>query len=273
MLTQTWEYTREAGADFESEHWWKSWDDYPAVRFLLEAREYAFDAADFRRWVERVGNDGVMMVHLTQSALKTFHWLAGPENASFFMIDHPQEMQELAQIHERKALTLLESIVDNPLAEIFISLDNLDSVFYPPYFYKDYCQSFFSQAADIIHSKGKFFVVHACGHNRILLPLVGASHVDCLEGITPRPLGDVELGEVRALAASENFTVNGGMDAHRQEIRQDAESRLHAYTRQLFESMGDKRHFIFASSCNTSCLAPWENLVYFRDAAREYGQM
>jgi hypothetical protein len=272
-LTQTWEYRREAGADFELEHWWKTWDDYPAVRCMLEAREYAFDVADFQRWVERIGTDGVVMVHLTQSALKTFHWLAGAENASLFMMDHPMEMQELAQIHETKALALLESIVDNPCAEIFISLDNLDSAFYPPYFYRDYCQSFFSQAAEIIHRRGKFFVVHACGHSRVLLPMVGASHVDCLEGITPPPLGDVELSEVRGLAASERFTVDGGMDAHRQEIRQDAETRLHDYTRRLFESMGDKRHFIFASSCNTSYLAPWENLTYFRDAARAYGRV
>jgi uroporphyrinogen-III decarboxylase len=232
-LSQTWEYMPEAGADFEAEHWWKSWDDYAAVRFMLEARE----------------------------------------NASLFMLDHPEEMQALARIHEKKALALLEKIVDNPLAEIFVSLDNLDSVFYPPYFYKDYCQSFFSQAADVIHRRGKFFVVHACGHSRILLPLVGESHVDCLEGITPRPLGDVELSEVRGLAASESFTVDGGLDVHHQEIRQDAQIRLHDYTRRLFESMGDKRHFIFASSCNTSYLAPWENLTYFRDAAREYGQM
>jgi hypothetical protein len=272
-LTQTWDYTHEAGADFESEHWWKSWDDYPAVRYMLEAREYAFDAADFQKWVNRIGEDGVTMVHLTQSALKTFHWLAGAENASLYMMDHPREMEELARIHERKALALLEAVVDNTLAEIFVFLDNLDSVFYPPYFYRDYCQSFFSQAADIIHRRGKFLVVHACGHSRALLPLVGASHVDCLEGITPRPLGDVDLGEVRRLAASESFTVDGGMDAHHQEIRLDSEARLHDYTRRLFESMGDKRHFIFASSCNTSYLAPWENLVYFRDAAREYGRL
>ena len=228
---------------------------------------------DYEYWVKRVGDDGLVMVHLTQSALKTFHWLAGPENASLFMLDHPEEMQALARIHEKKALALLESMVDNPLTEIFISLDNLDSVFYPPYFYRDYCQSFFAQAADLIHNRKKFFVVHACGHSRVLLPLMGASGVDCLEGITPRPLGDVELGEVRGLAGSETFTVNGGMDAHRQEIHADAERSLHEYTRRLFESMGDKRHFIFASSCNTSYMAPWKNLTYFRDAVRAYGRV
>jgi hypothetical protein len=272
-LTQTWAYTKEAGADFELKYWWKSWDEYPAVRFMLESLEYTFEAAEFRRWVDRVGADGVVMLHLTESPLKRFHWLAGPENASLFILDHPEEMQTLGRIHEKKALALLESVVDNPDTEVFVALDDLDSVFYPPYFYEEYCHGFFSQAAEIIHRRGKFLVVHACGHNRVLLPLVGKSGVDCLEGITPPPLGDVELPEARKLAGTENFTVNGGMDAPHQEITTDAEAQLHEYTRQLFESMRDKRHFIFASSCNTSHLAPWNNLIYFRDAAREYGRM
>jgi Uroporphyrinogen decarboxylase (URO-D) len=272
-LTETWKYTKEAGADYLSEYGWKSWDDYPAVRFMLEAREYTFDAEEFHRWVARVGDEGVVMVHLTQSPLKTFHWLAGAENASLFMLDHPEEMRALARIHESKALALLEKIADNADAEIFISLDNLDSVFYPPYFYKDYCHSFFSRAAEIIHRRGKSFVVHACGHNRALLPLAGKSGVDCLEGITPPPLGDVDLSEARELAGSENFVVNGGMDTHHLEISQDAEARIDEYTSSLFESMGDKRRFIFASSCNTSLLTPWENLIHFRDAARRYGRL
>ena len=272
-LTEAWEYTKEAGADFLSEYWWKSWDDYAAVRFMLESREYTFDANEFHDWVNRVGDDGVVMVHLTQSPLKTFHWLAGAENASLFMIDHPEEMQALARVHESKALALLEKIVDIADAEIFISLDNLDSLFYPPYFYKDYCRSFFARAAETIHRHGKRFVVHACGHNRALLPLVGESGVDCLEGITPPPMGDVELDEARKLAGSEGFVVNGGMDAHHLETGNDAGARIDEHTRLLFKSMGDKRRFIFASSCSTSLLTPWENLIHFRDAARRHGRL
>ena len=75
------------------------------------------------------------------------------------------------------------------------------------------------------------------------------------------------------MTSYENFTVNGGMAGPHQEITESAEKRLHNYTRTLFESMGDKRHFIFASSCNTSPLTPWENIKYFRDAAREYGAL
>ena len=146
-------------------------------------------------------------------------------------------------------------------------------MFYPPRFYRDYCDSFFTRAAEIVHRRGKRFVVHACGRNKVLLPLVGASGVDCLEGITPPPLGDVQLGDARRLAGKPDFTVNGGMDSPHLELREDAEAALHAYTRELFASMGDMRHFVYASSCMTSPLTPWENLVYLRDAAREYGRL
>ena len=271
-LTQAWAYSSEAAADFESKHWWTEWDEYEAIRFMMESTDYVLDADKFHHWVEQVGDDGLVMLNLTESPLKRLHWLAGAQNATMFIIDHPAEMQALAKIHEEKIVALLESVVDDPDVDLFIATDNLDAMFYPPYFYKDYCHNFFAKAADIIHSRNKHLIVHACGRSNVLLPLVGASHIDCLEGVTPPPMGDVELGDVRGRVSYKNFTVNGGMDAPHQEITQDAEQRLHDYTRTLFESMGDKRHFIFASSCNTSPLTPWKNLVTFRDAAREYGR-
>ena len=111
------------------------------------------------------------------------------------------------------------------------------------------------------------------GRNKVLLPLVGDAKIDALEGITPPPMGDVQLSQVRELTGYDQFTVNGGMAATQQEITHDAEVKIHEYTRHLFDSMGGKRHFIFASSCNTSPLPPWENLLYFSDAARAYGHL
>lgn len=272
-LTQVWTFTPESGADFESKYWWTRWEEYEAIRFMLEAKDYIFEAGEFRRWVERVGDDGLVMLNLTESPLKTLHWLAGPQNATMFIIDHPEEMQALARIHQEKVLAMLESVVDNAEADLFISTDNLDAMFYPPYFYKDYCHDFFARAAEIIHSRDKFLMVHACGRNRVLLPLVGQARIDALEGVTPPPMGDVHLHEVRELTGYDNFTVNGGLSAPQQELTQEAETRIHDYTRALFESMGDKRHFIFASSCNTSPLTPWENLLHFRNAGLEYGRL
>ncbi|HEX9114508.1 MAG TPA: uroporphyrinogen decarboxylase family protein, partial [Anaerolineae bacterium] len=234
---------------------------------------YEFDAPLFRHWVDVVGDDGIMMCHVTQSPLKALHWLAGPANASLFISDHPAEMAELARIHEDKALRLVAHLVDEPAAEIFFSGDNLDSAFYSPRFYADYCASFYRRCADLAHSRGKYFVVHACGRSKKLLPQVGASAVDCLEGITPRPQGDVELADVRALTGRARFVVNGGMDAPRLTVEEDPETAIHQYTHDLFAGMGDRRSFIFASSCMTPVPTPWQNLIYFRDAARAYGEL
>jgi uroporphyrinogen-III decarboxylase len=115
--------------------------------------------------------------------------------------------------------------------------------------------------------------VHACGRNKAILKAVGGSRIDCLEGITPPPLGDVQLGAVRGTTGYEHFTVNGGMDTPHLEVKADAGQVIHTYTRELFESLGDKGHFIFASSCMTPPPTPWENLLHFRDAAREYGRI
>lgn len=270
-LTQTWIYSPDAGADFIAHHWWRSWDDYSAVRFLLESREYCFDGPEFTHWVDRVGQDGVVMVHITQTPLKTFHWLAGPENASLFINDHPEEMRELAAIHEEKALALVHAALDWPKAEVFIALEDLDTPFYPPRLYRDYCDPFLRRAAELIHARGKILVAHACGHTRRLLPLAGRSGLDCLEGLTPPPTGDTELADARGLSGNPEFIVNGGMDSVHLECRNEAEAQIHRYTRALFRAMDNKRRFLFASSCSTPVLTPWQNLVHFRNAAREYG--
>ena len=63
------------------------------------------------------------------------------------------------------------------------------------------------------------------------------------------------------------------MSLHQQEIYSNVESEIHTYTRDPFASFQDPRHFIYASSANTSPLTPWENILYLRDAAREYGRL
>jgi hypothetical protein len=269
-LTQVWGYMPEAGADFEHKYWWTEWEEYEAVRFMLEAREYEVDLEEYRAWVRRVGEDGLVMLNITESPLKALHWLAGPQNATIFILDHPEEMLALARIHQEQALRLVERVAATPEADVFISHDNLDSMFYAPMIYRDYCHEFFARAAEILHQHGKHLMVHACGRSRALLPLVGEARIDALEGVTPPPMGDVQLADVRRMVDYDDFTLNGGMDPPHQELA-DGAAQLREYVRDLMASIPDKRHFIFASSCNTSPLTPWENLVAFRDGAREYG--
>lgn len=111
----------------------------------------------------------------------------------------------------------------------------------------------------MIHARGKYLFLHACGRLKALAPLFVEAGVDCLEGQAPPPVGDWPLHE--AHAASDKFIVCGGMAAPQQELRSaKAAAEIDAYVRDTFAALGDKRRFLFGSSCNTSPLTPFENL-------------
>jgi len=272
-LTHGWEYRAETGAPFETEHWWKDFDaEYAAVRYWLEHTEWHLDAGALAAGLANVGEDGTIIFQLLPSTLKQFHWLAGQVNTSYFITDHPQEMQALADIYERRWLAFVEEVADLPDVWVYEVADNLDSLFYPPRWFRQFCVPALQKAADILHGRGKYLFVHACGKLKKLAPLYLEAKLDCVEGQAPPPIGDWYLHEARAL--SEKLIVCGGMAAPEQELDgPDAAARIDAYVRELFASMGDKRRFVFGSSCNTSPRTPYANLIAFRDAAWKYGRL
>ena len=272
LLTHTWRYQPEAGAPFEAEHWWKDFSrDYHSVRAWLLARRFEVDFDALRRGLDKVGDDGVILLQLLPSPLKLFHWLAGQEAASLFIADHSREMQELAQIHTRQSVELLEEVVDLPNVWIYEIPDNLDSTFYSPRLVREFCLPIFQRMAQIVHARGKYLFIHACGKLKALASLIVESGLDCVEGQSHPPLGDWHLHETRATC--DRLILCGGMTANEQEwTGPDAPKRIRGYVRKLFDSLGDKQRFLFASGCNTSPHTPYENLSAFRDAAREFGQ-
>jgi len=272
-LTHRWEYRAETGAPFETLHWWKEFDaEYAAVRYWLEHTEWHLDAEALAAGLANVGDDGTIIFQLLPSPLKQFHWLAGQVNASYFITDHPAEMQELAEIYAARWLAYLEEVVNLPDVWVYEVADNLDSLFYPPRWFKQFCVPTIRKAAEIAHSRGKYLFIHACGKLKRLAPLYLEASLDCVEGQAQPPIGDWYLHEARAL--NERLIVCGGMAAPEQELTgPDAAARIDAYVRDLFASMGDKRRFVFGSGCNTSPRTPYSNLVAFRDAAWRYGKL
>ncbi len=271
ILDHLWRYEVAAGAPFEASHWWKDFDrDYPAIKAWTEDAGWELDRDALRGGLAKVGDDGLILLQTLPTPLKQFHWLAGPDRATLFVLDHPREMRELAQIHEEKALAALERVVDQPDVFVFEVPDNLDSMFYSPVLFREYCLPMLRSMAHMVHARGKYLFVHACGQLKALAPLILESEIDCVEGHAHPPIGDWPLAEARTL--SERLILCGGMTAREQEwTGADARRRIFAHVQSLFSSLGDRRRFLFASACNTSPATPYENLLAFRDAAEEYG--
>jgi len=273
VLRHAWRYEPGAGAPFESEHWWKDFDaEYAAVRSWMDDADYVVDRAALRAGLDKVGDDGIVLLQLLPTPLKQFHWLIGQDRSTYFLADHSESMQALADIHERNSLEALEQVVDNDELIAFEVPDNLDSQFYTPRLFRQYCLPTLQKLARMVHARGKYLFIHACGRLKHLAPLVLEAEVDCVEGQAHPPLGDWRLGEARAL--SDRLIVCGGMTAEEQRwTGADAAARIDRYVQRLFATMGNRRRFLFASGCNTAPDTSLDNLIRFRDAARMHGRV
>jgi hypothetical protein len=66
---------------------------------------------------------------------------------------------------------------------------------------------FYLRASEVLHGKGKIFSTHLDGNFKALFPLVARSGFDLLDGCTPAPMTNYEVGELAS-------ALSGGMRAY-----------------------------------------------------------
>ncbi|MBI3922755.1 MAG: hypothetical protein HY318_15145, partial [Armatimonadetes bacterium] len=140
------------------------------------------------------------------SALFT-EW-AGVVTTCYLLADHRKEvektMQALAESQAR-ALTILES---SP-AELIEFPDNLSATNQGGFF-DAYLLPHYRPIVERFHAAGKFVGAHLDGTLLGLLNRMPETGMDFIESITPAPVGDVSLGELRSLVPP-NFVLIGGI--------------------------------------------------------------
>jgi len=200
--------------------------------------------------------------------LKMLHFVMGPVNSVYLLMDQPEYSKRLLDLHELSMLDLVKQCMTNGV-KVIMSMDNLDTMFHPPDYVEKYSASFYEKASALCHEYGARFFIHACGNQRDNLKLISSLKVDGLEGFAFPPLGDIELDEGMQLT-HDKFIITGGISA--METRDlKTKKQVFDYVRNLFDRMDPyKSRFIFSSSCNTAINAPWDTIKYFRDAWLEY---
>jgi hypothetical protein len=262
-ISEAFQFQEEGCTLVQHEYLFKDFDkEYAAWKALFEDRQFEFDLQSYEALSQRVGEDGIVIAGEVTCPLKQLHILARSDITAFLLYDHESEMMELMEIYGEKALGLIQEMVSAGVP-VIMTMDNLDSTFYPPPHFDRYCARFYTRAAEICHEAGAFFFSHACGQQESILPRVTACGINGLEGIAFPPLGDVELWEARE--AGDRFIVEGGLSAVQLE-GQVSSADAEAYVSQLFKRMRPFDRFIFSMSCNTSIKTTWDTLRRYRDA-------
>jgi hypothetical protein len=242
--------------------------DYNGQSRLLEqfvaSRRWEFDESRYLAIREKVGEAGVVIVGDFYSPLKMLHILMGPILSVYFLMEQPDFAKTLLDLHEKAQLDLVRQVAGKGVKAI-MAMDNLDTMFHPPYFVEQYSASFYEKASAICHESGAKFFIHACGNQKENLPLISGYGVDGLEGVAFPPLGNVELDEAMRLTP-DHFIITGGISA--METRDlTSEKMVFNYVKDLFIKMKPyKNRFMFSASCNTPVDTKWDTIRQFRDA-------
>jgi len=176
---------------------------------LLRHRRWRFVPERFNAVQARLGGGGTVVADEVYSPLKLLHLIMGPIETTYLLEDHPGRAAEMMRSHEEASLDLISQMLLGGV-KVVMSMDNLDSVFHPPQYVRQYCASFYERASRLCHEHDAEFFIHACGHQRANLPLIASLGVDGLEGVSPAPLGDVEMDEAMRLT-NDRFLVSGGI--------------------------------------------------------------
>jgi uroporphyrinogen-III decarboxylase len=180
------------------------------------------------------------------------------ENTIFLLADHPDLVREVLTAIDQANDAAFEAILASP-CELIHFCDNLDSSASTPYF-DLLMREYYEKRVGQLHRAGKYAVVHLDGRVRGLLPRLAACGFDGVESITPRPVGDVPIEELRSLAGGPRTILWGGIPGAMFSEPWTADD-IRRHTRLLLECLAGDGRLIVGSADQ---IPPNGNLDYCR---------
>ena len=209
-LTERWQHIEEAHCWAHVEYPAKTVDDLKIVQDIFSRSRHEPDETSFPSVAQFLGDTGLPISAVPRSPLPALlaDW-CGVMDTIYLIADEPRAVQDTLQIIDRSNEAAFEYAAASPV-ELFHFCDNLDSGNCASLF-EDYMEEYYCRRLRQLHGADKYAIVHLDGMVRGLLPKLAACGFDGVESITPAPVGDVEIEDLRAVAANENTILWGGI--------------------------------------------------------------
>ncbi len=248
----------------------KDWaQDRRAYRWFLEHLSYNWDQSIYDQTRRLIGDDGVMMGSLPHTPLKRLHIDFGLDGACLFIMDYPDEAQEVCDFYWSRLWPVVQEMAVDPRIEVVcFGADNVDAPFYPPGgIVERYWVRYIREATDLFHAHGKRVLVHACGKLHRLIPAFIAAGLDGLDGMAHPPFGDWTVEDAHAMP--KGFIYDGGFSAREQVLMTDDEVRR--FYDDFLPRLRGLDSFVFAAACQTAITTKWGRIKLVAEICREYG--
>jgi len=183
-----------SGTVFTREHLIKGPEDFPAYRAMVEDETYE---PDYEAAAADIARSGMATVDVPATPLMhLLMWVMDVQPTLMAMMDHEAEMVELmGEMHEKNK-EFYRLAAAGP-GEIIRPMEDTSAMLTGPAMYAAHCIGQLNDYAAIAHAGGKLFISHKCGHLKQMVDLLAEVDLDGIEAITPPPLGNADLAEMR----------------------------------------------------------------------------
>lgn len=187
-------------------------DDLRVLRFVHEHEHLTPDYTAQERQIALFGEWGVAssIPRRTPFANLAVIWM-GVTNTVYAMHDAPAEFEATLEVLDRADDPVYEAIAGSPAPLVYFG-ENITGELVSPRIFARYYAPYYARRVPECHAAGKFIFVHVDGTFRRVLGPLAATGVDCAQSLTPAPVGDVEIAEMRELAGPD-LILWGGLPA------------------------------------------------------------
>ena len=159
-----------------------------------------------------IGNSASTRTAAGESPLMEFvEWIAGVENAHFFMADYPDEVDALFAAMHRVLRDKVELTAEHTTADMVYMTENTSTTLISPEQYRAYCKPMLTEYAGILRAKNRPLILHMCGHIKKILPDIAEVGATGFEAFTTPTVGNTTLLDGRT--ACPNVCLIGGTNA------------------------------------------------------------
>ena len=173
-------------------------EDYRALEFMIQDREYVPNYEEFEHAQDMWGGDGFVRAGIGYSPLQEIMFtLMGVEG---FAVEWAERRDAVMRLYDaltesrRKQYPIVAgspafaaNYGGNVSAEV-VGLERFEEYYVPHY----------NEFAEVMHAHGKVVGVHFDANTWAIEEAIGTTEIDYVEALTPRPDGDMGLSEARA---------------------------------------------------------------------------
>lgn len=179
----------------------KTIQDLRVATDLVNRQEFRAHPEVFAHAANTVGHRAEPTMFLSSSGFTELikNWCGLPQTY-YLLQDHPAEVEAHLEACDRRDDRLLDEALKLS-CRIFNLGDHATNEFTPPPILKKYLMPRWQRISDRLHAEGRFVHTHWDGNSRHMLPFLRETRLDGVEALTPEPMGDMTLEQIKEAVA------------------------------------------------------------------------